>query len=437
MKILLLSEGDEPVTGLGFAVIDFETTGLFAGGNDRVVELAVVHVDPKGQITGSWQTLVNPERDLGVQRIHGIQSWEILAAPKFAQIVPSLIELMDGRVLVAHNASFDIRFLLAELKRCGYGGPEEPYITSLCTMKLAGDYLPGGGRTLADCCAAFDIEIHGAHHAQSDAMATAELLAEYLEIDGDEEVFIDAVAHASDHRWPLLLEQIVSPAESAGLWLARGVSAEPAPASFLQRITVQLPASNGPAAEQDYLALLDRCLIDRHLAVHEADALVAIAADLGLDRADCERLNNEYFHSLVLAGWADGVLAPDEIADLTAVAELLGLPRETLEAAQRPPAIDLLVSAALLLTPIVAGLVPLFRLMPGDAIVLTGEMSQPRELWDLELEARGFVPKPAVTKKVALVVAADPDSLSGKARKARQYGIPVVNEDGLRRLLEI
>ncbi|UUT36001.1 hypothetical protein L2X98_23115 [Microbacterium elymi] len=42
---------------------------------------------------------------------------------------------------------------------------------------------------------------------------------------------------------------------------------------------------------------------------------------------------------------------------------------------------------------------------------------------------------PTVTKRVALVAAADPDSLSGKARKARDYGIPIVSEDGLVRLL--
>jgi len=68
--------------------------------------------------------------------------------------------------------------------------------------------------------------------------------------------------------------------------------------------------------------------------------------------------------------------------------------------------------------------------------VLTGgEMSLPRSAIELELVARGFTPWPAVTKKVALVVAADPDSLSGKARKARDYGIPVVGESALWGLL--
>jgi len=68
-------------------------------------------------------------------------------------------------------------------------------------------------------------------------------------------------------------------------------------------------------------------------------------------------------------------------------------------------------------------------------IVLTGDMVRGRSDWEAELLERGFTPHPAVTKKIKLVVAADPDSLSGKAKKARDYGIPIVSEDGLARLL--
>jgi len=71
------------------------------------------------------------------------------------------------------------------------------------------------------------------------------------------------------------------------------------------------------------------------------------------------------------------------------------------------------------------------ELVEGAQIVLTGEMQRPREHWHALLVARGYVPRPAVTKKIALVAAADPDSLSGKAKKAREYGIPVVGEQWL------
>ena len=64
-------------------------------------------------------------------------------------------------------------------------------------------------------------------------------------------------------------------------------------------------------------------------------------------------------------------------------------------------------------------------------------MRRPRSEWQEIIAEHGFTAKDAVTKKVRLVAAADPDSLSGKARKARDYGIPVVSEEGLARLLGV
>ena len=74
--------------------------------------------------------------------------------------------------------------------------------------------------------------------------------------------------------------------------------------------------------------------------------------------------------------------------------------------------------------------------IPGVRLVLTGEMNEPRERIERTLTSMGFVVKPGITKKTTLLVAADPDSLSGKAQKARQYGIPIVGEDALRALLQ-
>lgn len=88
--------------GPSFAVIDFETTGLFPGEHDRVIEVAVVHSDPHGTITGRWETLINPGRDLGPQRLHQIRAADVMKAPFFVQIAGQLLELLRGRVLVAH-----------------------------------------------------------------------------------------------------------------------------------------------------------------------------------------------------------------------------------------------------------------------------------------------------------------------------------------------
>src|SRR5690606_42168 len=114
------------------------------------------------------------------------------------------------------------------------------------------------------------------------------------------------------------------------------------------------------------------------------------------------------------------VLTDAEMADLVQVGDLLDLSTVTITAAlERPPHPVAEHAGA------TAGTRPGFELAPGDLIALTGDMSRPREQIEATLIAHGFIPWRAVTKKVRLLVAADPDSLSGKARKARDYGIPI------------
>lgn len=410
-----------PPSGSGFAVIDFETTGLFSNGHDRIVEVAVVHVDRFGNVTGSWDTLVNPGRDIGATRIHGITAASVMSAPTFAEIAPRLVELLSGRVTVAHNAKFDTGFLLAELSRLQYA--PERQLSGLCTMQLARKFLPGSRRRLSDCCAAFDIELEGAHRASVDAMATAKLLGAYMGLNDDLSYWHGLIDAAAEVGWPPM-------AVVEADWVAREV-AEAEPPTFLERIALRMPDHSGPDEHREYLALLDRALLDRRLSAHERDGLVSLATDLGIGRDKALELHQVYFDDIVGIAWEDGILTHDELADIVLVGGLLGVDAERITAAtaleSRPG------------TPAPRGsssvLPEALSLSPGDQIVLTGEMSRPREEWIADLTARGLVVWPGVTKKVRLVVAADPDSLSGKARKARDYGIAIVDEAGLMSVL--
>jgi DNA polymerase-3 subunit epsilon len=409
-------------SGKGYAVIDFETTGLFAKSSHRVIEVAVVHVDESGRITGQWDTLINPGRDLGRQDIHRIRAADVIQAPNFAQIAPQLIELISGRVLVAHNARFDTGFLIAELDRLDYDA--ELKLEALCTMQLAREYLPGSGRKLSDCCAAYDIPLIDAHRALADAVATAHLLAAYIGEAPDAPGWARVVGEAAATPWPPYLGE-------ATPWVSRDdvAPATPtAPASWLDQITVKMPEFAGPDEQLDYLALLDLCLLDREISTHEAQSLVQLAEDLGIDRATCVTLHERYFDDLVAVAWEDRVLTETEVSDLITVAHLLGLPASAVAAALQAPRDE---SAVLANDP-----TKRFLLAVGDIVVLTGEMVRSRADWHADLTSRGYVPGAGVTKKSRLVVAADPDSLSGKARKARDYGIPVVSESGLTSLLE-
>jgi DNA polymerase-3 subunit epsilon len=75
-----------------------------------------------------------------------------------------------------------------------------------------------------------------------------------------------------------------------------------------------------------------------------------------------------------------------------------------------------------------------FELARGHQVVFTGELSVPREQWVQRAEAAGLK-HGGVNKNTRIVVAADPDSQSGKAAKARSYGIPVVTEAAFERLI--
>ena len=173
-----------PFNEASFACFDFETTGC-SPKRDRVIEVAVVTVT-HGTVGPSWTSLINPGDDveLGATHIHGIKRDWIRSAPSFAEIAGTLFSLLDGKVLVAHNANFDLGFLRSEMSRAQLlaKGTLFPHWD---TMKAA-DFAPSlpASRKLVDVAAAFGVEIANAHQALDDALAVAEIVAEVTETIG-------------------------------------------------------------------------------------------------------------------------------------------------------------------------------------------------------------------------------------------------------------
>ena len=426
----------------GYAVVDVETTGLRPSRHDRIVEIAVVQVAPDGEIESDWSTLVNPMRDLGPQVIHGIRAADVLHAPSFERIAGTVASLLTGRVFVAHNASFDLGFVRSSFGDLGYDVPLV-WPASMCTMHWASELLPGASRTLAGCCAHAGITMSTAHEALSDATATAGLLRHYLHaagMPGPEQdaprwsllrptrsawraPWTDAIELATSARWPQVPVNDVVPVH-------RGAGDSDIP--FLARLVDRLPQTPSGWDQDQYLALIDRALLDRQLSSREHDALADAANELGIDRPAALALHREYLDELARAAVADGIVTESEHRDLRAVADLLSLSSSEVESSLRaasPEDRGVAVSAP---PPVTSDR---FLLKAGDMVVFTGDMDLPREEWVARAEARGLVPHTGVTKKVVLVVAADPDSLSGKARKAVDYGIPSVTEQAFEHML--
>lgn len=170
-----------PISSLRFAVVDVETTGGRPAYGDRITEIAIVRVHG-GEILDVYETLVNPECAIPpmITQITRITHDMVRDKPVFATIAPDVAERLEGHIFVAHNASFDWRFVSHEVFR-GTGQTLDG--ATLCTVRLARKVLPQLPRRNLDAVAnhyAVDIPAHVRHRAAGDAIATAKVLIALL-----------------------------------------------------------------------------------------------------------------------------------------------------------------------------------------------------------------------------------------------------------------
>lgn len=395
------------------AVVDVETTGF--GRADRIVEIACVTVDLDGGIVGEWATLVNPMRDISreVTAVHGLSSSDVEAAPTFAVIAGTVASVLSGRVIAAHNLSFDTRMLRQEYTRLRVDWPAGG---GLCTMHTA-SLLGAPVRNLEGCCRRFGVELDTAHAALGDARATAQLLLALM--DGHPELMEEVQR---------LVETAVSiPAAGLGTSMRthqRSTVRARRDRSYVTRLTAGLPAHPELSSEQNsYLGVLDVALEDLVITRAEKDKLEAVALDLGLDQAEIDAAHRVYFDDLVAAALRDGQVTAAERRELDAVAAALGFEKKLetrLKRVGRAHGVTLKPGARVCLT--------------GSADVSVGGKAWSRTLAEELARSAGLVPVDSVSRKCELVVAGDTTTMSKKARTARGYGISVI---GVREFLDL
>jgi DNA polymerase-3 subunit epsilon len=408
----------------GFAVIDLETTGVHVGYHHRVVEIAVVQLDPYLRPERTWTTLVDPQRDVGQSaEIHGLTASVLAGAPRFADIAGDVLDLIDDRRLVAHNARFDLAFLDAEFGRLGIELGRPPTVCTLLMSRQAG--LPT--RLLA-ACNACGIRHDGAHAALADAMVTAQLFADLVRRLNVSSLPVQGL---STFRSPV-------PAMPSGRVFSRTEAQRPRRnesfvSSLSQRLQ-HLPAGVVDAPEGAVLAyadLLDRAIEDRVLTVAEMHELASTAEQWGLGLGDVFEIHRSYLTSLAALALADGVLTAQEANDLERVCDLLGVERATLRSL-----IEAATAAVRRASPTNASSGGHARHeLVGRSVCFTGACCSTidgRRVTRAEAEllavAAGLVVSANVTKKLDVLVVADPETQSGKAKKARQYGTRIMAE---------
>ncbi len=170
-----------PLTEIDFVVVDLETTGG-SPVDDGITEIGAVRFHGLERI-GAFQSLVDPERPIPpyIAHLTGIDDRLVAGAPALPQVLPSFLEFARGAVIVAHNATFDVGFLNANLLRLDYDVLPAP---AICTAKLARRLVwPDVPNVKLQTLAAyFRTRTKPTHRALDDAEATGEVLQGLLDV---------------------------------------------------------------------------------------------------------------------------------------------------------------------------------------------------------------------------------------------------------------
>lgn len=190
-------------------VFDTETTGLSPRDGHRLVEFAGVELVDRVLTGRHLHLYMNPERGMPpeAEKIHGLTADFLADKPLFATLADSILEFLDGAILVAHNASFDMAFMNFELERAGR--PALPTAQVVDTLDLARKVLPGAKHTLDALCTRYGIDRSA--RVRHGALIDAELLADvYVELRGGRQIGLDLLVAAA--AVPAPVERSIRPA---------------------------------------------------------------------------------------------------------------------------------------------------------------------------------------------------------------------------------
>jgi|694.fasta_scaffold00244_12 DNA polymerase-3 subunit epsilon len=399
------------------AVLDVETTGLHPKGGNRIVEIAIVVIGSNGVVEKEFVSLVNPNRDVGPTKIHNIYASDIINAPKFEDIAGHILEALQGCVaIVGHNVRFDKGFLRHEFERIEV---ELPEYFSLCTM-----YLSGGGK-LFDCCERFGVDVGDVQHeALVDARFTAKLFT--LSLPGNEEE-LDELLSSKPIDWPTVTK---TNAVLLTRQEAEFKKSEPPPylEKLLKRTHENASDLKFTEAQINYIDMLDRALEDRIVDEAEAKALFETAIEWGLSGKQILDIHENYLIKIVTIAMEDGIISDFEMQDLLMVATLLGK--------KEVDVINIINKNKV--SPMKKDNLPSKSIedFKGKKVCFTGELFcsidgvpiSRKKAQELSIEA-GLEVLERVTKELEILVVADPNTLSGKAKKAKIYGVRILHEN--------
>jgi DNA polymerase III subunit epsilon len=311
-----------PLREIPLSVIDFETTGLSAKSGARVVEVAVARVEPGGEPRLVLDTLVDPDGPVLCTSIHGIADDDVLGAPSFPELICEVVLALDGALVGAFNASFDMSFLAAEaaFARLTADLRLPPHVCLMWLRPLLG--------LSKRCSLDAACEQHGlravSHRAAEDALACAHMWQHYVAAAERQGIRTLAdLSKSGSHRYLQTLGSAPYCGDDFNAMGARkcGTALKP------RRTPVVSPAHSSTSASKRmehardrirayWHALID-ALADGLISVEEQTGLLKLKSDLGLRTEEVRAAHARLFADRLREYAEDDEVSREETAKLS------------------------------------------------------------------------------------------------------------------------
>lgn len=296
---------------LEFAIVDLETSGLEPG-NARVIEIAILLVNSNGDIQEEYATLINPGNgQVGPTFIHHITEEAVLTAPTFQEVAGDILKRFENRIIVAHHAAFEDKFLSAEFKRAGIKVPPLP---ALDTLWLARQVVDLPNYKMQTVLQHYGIEEIDLHTALGDVRALNKVLPTLINQG-------TLILYPTGHS---VLPQVAP----SGKQKTRVTNLKKGEKGWINSLLEKLPESGSSVTseiESDYLDLLSQVLADGKIIGDEAKALSKLAGEAGLGRNQVIQLHESFIQQLRKQAEADGNVDTQELKQIESAIKSLSL----------------------------------------------------------------------------------------------------------------
>ena len=169
-----------------YVVFDIETTG-FSPVNNRIIEIGAVKVSG-GEIVDRFSTFVNPDVPIPfeIEKLTSIRDEDVMDSPQIDVILPQFLQFCEGCIMVAHNAGFDMSFIMENCRRLGY--PQE--FTYVDTVGISRVLLKNQSKHTLDAVAkTLGISLENHHRAVDDAECTAHIFVKFIKMLEEQDIY--------------------------------------------------------------------------------------------------------------------------------------------------------------------------------------------------------------------------------------------------------